>query len=246
MDRPQCQRREVAPLPVEDCSTERGSENGSAPTVEQCPPRENRIQLPAHPPSLHVYMELSLNGAKSKKIQIRLFPDSFPQGVENFYRIVTGDSWRTVELGRCGSRGGLTKCIQRSYSKTKFYRNIWNGYLLGGDIYHNRGTSGGTVFDDQGIPPPDRDWHFKHDRPYLISLVPYYDQETGDRFYDSTFMITLVGGTECNLVGCLDSDQIVIGYVYRGEAVLKEINEALRPSPNLRKPLIKITASGCS
>ena len=191
-----------------------------------------------------VNMDILVKGQPLGSITIRLSHDVFPAGVENFVGIAGGKTYRTVNkgIGRCG----YVKETQRSYTNTKFYHFLHNNYIVGGDIYQNDGSSAGTIFDDEPIPAKFGKYYYPHDSKGLVSLVPFYDETSKKRFYDSTFMITLDSPKPSNTIKQLDEDQVVIGRVIRGLDVIDKINELIKPYAGRKYPDFVIGKSSSS
>jgi Peptidyl-prolyl cis-trans isomerase (rotamase) - cyclophilin family len=189
-----------------------------------------------------VYMDISLKETSLGRIYIRLFRDIFPAGVENFVNIAAGNTYRVITKGY--GKYHYQKQIRRTYDGCKFYHSIHNNYLVSGDIYKNDGTNAGTIYCDQPIPPDFGDEFIPHETKGLVSLVPFTDEETGQIFYDSTFMITLDNAKPFNLIKDLDSDQIVIGYIYEGLDVLDKINGFIKPFAGKKNPVFVISHAG--
>jgi cyclophilin family peptidyl-prolyl cis-trans isomerase len=188
-----------------------------------------------------VYMDISLKGDLLGTIYIRLFRDAFPAGVENFVKIAGG---RTYKISKKGSgQYKYTKQSKRTYEGSKFFQMLYNNYIVAGDIYNNNGTSAGTIYCDKPIPPDFGEYYYPHEAKGLISLVPFRDEATGKLFYDSTFMITLDDIKPSNVLGDLDTDQIVIGQVYSGIDVLDKMNQMIRPFAGRKYPEFIISKS---
>lgn len=178
-----------------------------------------------------VYFDMGLNGEDIGRITIELYRDCFPDAVENFLRIAEGSTSRSEP------RNGYTRLTKRSYEGTRFFRKVYNQYIMGGDIYQNNGTDAGTIFNDQPIPEIVPDYFIPHDKSGLISVVSYPSESQG-KLYDSTFMITLGPTPELN------TTQVVIGSVIRGQEILTRINNSIVPIAGRRYPLYYIIKSG--
>ncbi len=198
--------------------------------------------IPQSSNNLHVYFDIGIDGKIIGRIKIKLFRDSFPAGVENFIRLASGETLRHNKMGN--GKYGYYQRIVRSYDNTKFYKNIHNNYIIGGDIYQNNGKSAGTIYSDEPIPKLLGDYFYPHETKGLVSLVPFKDDETGMNMYDSTFMITLDSKRPNNTIASLDNDQIVIGHVYQGMDILDIINKAIIPQAGKKYPEITIMKSG--
>jgi cyclophilin family peptidyl-prolyl cis-trans isomerase len=189
-----------------------------------------------------VYMDIVLKGECLGRIYIRLFRDVFPAGVENFVRIATGKTYKSIKKGSGNFK--YKKETRRTYEGSKFYSFLYNNYIVSGDIYKNNGTSAGTIYCDEPIPACFGEFYYPHDAKGLVSLVPYKDEANGKLFYDSTFMITLADRRASNVLCELDTDQIVIGQVYDGLCVLDKMNELIKPYAGRSYPEFSIGYCG--
>lgn len=188
-----------------------------------------------------VYMDLYLNSKSLGRITIQLHYDSFPDGVENFMKIIGGDTYHSDEYGPKIAK--YIKKTRRSYESCIFYRHRHNNYIVSGDIYRNDGSSAGTIYDDEPIEANFGEYFYPHETKGLVTLVPFID-ENGDKYYDSTFMITLDNIKPDNVIGELDKDHVVIGNIVNGIHILDEINDALAPVAKNRSPVIRIGKCG--
>lgn len=189
-----------------------------------------------------VWMDILINGEFIGRIQIKLFREVFPAGVENFIRIVAGQTCRTDLQGKGNHK--FIREIKRTYNGAKFFNFSFGNYIVTGDIYTNTGDSAGTIFDDVPLPATlFGTAYYQHTAKGLISLVPFRD-ENGELLYDSTFMITLDFPKSSNVIQDLDKDQIVIGQIEEGLEVIDRINIALFPFAGRKYPEIMIGAAG--
>lgn len=186
-----------------------------------------------------VYMDISLQGKTLGRIHIRLFRDVFPAGVENFIKIASGKTYRVAIKGQ--DKYKYKRECKRTYEGCKFYKFLYNNYIVSGDIYNNNGTNAGTIYCDQPIPATFGEFYYPHEVKGLVSLVPYHDETTGKTFYDSTFMITLDDIKPSNILGDLDQDQIVIGQVYNGLDILDKMNQMIKPFAGRKYPSFVIS-----
>lgn len=178
---------------------------------------------------MSVYFDIGINGENIGRMVIELYPDVFPQAVENFLQIAAGSTYRMEP------RNGYTRQTKRSYSGTKFFKSMHNKYLMGGDIYQNNGTDAGSIYEDKPIVESVPDYFIPHDQAGLVSVVSYED---GDKLYDSTFLITL--GADPSL----DETAVVIGSITRGKSILSRINDSIIPAAGRRYPIYHIIESG--
>ena len=188
-----------------------------------------------------VYMDISLKGDVLGRIHIRLFRDVFPAGVENFVRIAGGRTYRVVKKGM--GQYKYKREMRRTYEGSKFFHFLHNNYIISGDIYNNNGTNAGTIYEDNPIPADFGEFFYPHETKGLVSLVPYYDETTGQLLYDSTFMITLDNAKPTNILQDLDKDQIVIGQITSGFDVLDKMNELIKPYAGRKYPEFIISKS---
>lgn len=196
-----------------------------------------------------VFMDITLNDQSIGRIQIKLFREVFPAAVENFVKISEGNTFRTEKRAFCNNR--VYKETRRSYSETVFHKFFYENYLIGGDIYSNTGSNAGTIYSDFPIPDYRSESFYPHERKGMISLVPFVTPGQGlgepDRlYYDSTFIILLddINPTNAELYNALDSENIVIGYVYSGLDVIDKINNSIAPRAGRQYPRIGISLSG--
>ena len=200
------------------------------------------LDLPDSGKNPTVYMDISLQGEIMGRINIKLFRDVFPAGVENFIGIANSKTYQVTTKGTGFYR--YKKEVNRTYNECKFFHLLHNNYIVCGDIYNNNGTNAGTIYDDVPIPPAFGDHYYPHESKGLISLVPFKDEKTGKNYYDSTFMITLDDKKPSNILNELDSDQIVIGQIYSGLDVLDKINMMIKPYARRKYPIFSISNSG--
>jgi cyclophilin family peptidyl-prolyl cis-trans isomerase len=178
-------------------------------------------------PMPRVKMEIK-NGEKSFGIlNIELDRDAFPLGVENFLGMCRGNTYRVESVGYRPYKGA--QVTQRAYECSNFYGPTHNNWISGGDIDTNDGSSSSSIYNDLAFPRPNTEWTYIHDRKGIISLVPFYDQETERCLYDSNFLITLDDPLPTNGISQLNDDHIVIGCVYDGLDVLDRMNEMIMP-----------------
>lgn len=189
-----------------------------------------------------IYMDIGLSDNLMGRIHITLFRDVFPAGVENFVHIAKGDTYRTIKQGV----GEYTfyKQIRRTYDGCLFFEKKHDNYVISGDIYKNTGESSGTIYCDNPIPPQLGKYFYDNDKIGLVSLVPFTDEESGEKYYDSVFMITLQDASSTNLLKHIDSDHIVIGTITNGIEIIKKMNDMIVPFAGRKQPEFRIIKSG--
>lgn len=198
--------------------------------------------IPDYGPDTVVWMDISINEEVIGRIHIKLFPEVFPAGVENFIRIVTGETYRAEHKGTGDNK--FIREVRRTYEGCKFFNVLYGNYIVSGDIYNNDGSRAGTIYEDNPIPQMFGDYFYQHNLKGLISLVPFQDKDTGELFFDSTFMITLDRPTRTNTIEDLNTDQIVIGQITQGLEILDKINTLVFPYAGRRYPDIRIHKCG--
>lgn len=189
-----------------------------------------------------VWMDIIIKEEVIGRIYIRLFSDIFPAGVENFIGLVEGKTVKTEHKGK--GKFAYRKETIRSYFGCKFFNNSHNNYIVSGDIYSNDSTKAGTIYNDEPIPAVFGDHFYEHNLKGLVSLVPFRDEETGELFYDSTFLITLDKAKKTNMLSELNANQVVIGQIYQGLDVLDHINKLIFPFAGRKYPEITIGKCG--
>lgn len=178
-------------------------------------------------------------------IRILLLRDAFPAGVENFYHIAKGNTYKIEEKGFGQSK--FAKKTDRSYHDTKFFKLKHNQYIMGGDIYNNNGTGYGTIYDDKLISECFLgEYYYPFDTKYLVALVPIKINGTNETFYDSTFIITLDTPYNNEKLRFLDDGYIVIGTVVQGTDILDKLNTMITPFAGRKYPTIKINKSNAT
>jgi cyclophilin family peptidyl-prolyl cis-trans isomerase len=191
---------------------------------------------------LNIFMDIEINNKYIGTLKIKLYRDLYPLGVENFYRIIQGNTSKNIE--RNNGRIKYTREIPRSYKKSVFFKTEYNGYIVGGDIYNNNGSSAGTIYDDNPISNILGEEYISHSKKGLVSLISYIDDTTKNVYYDSTFMILLNAIKNDQERQHYDNTQVVIGEIYDGIEILDLINSSIIPFAGRKYPIIKITDCG--
>lgn len=179
-----------------------------------------------------IFMDIGHTNKIIGRLLIEVFPDIYPDAVNNFITLCKGDTERTEIHGVqpfC-----YKKTFKRSYVGAQFNKKIYDNYILTNDAN-----------DDVKFPayyPMD---FFPHDRPGLISLVPTIDPVTKLKNFDSNFMITLNKANPDNLLNNADVENLVIGNVYQQTGnVLEVINQSIVPFIGKKYPEYYIADCG--
>lgn len=198
----------------------------------------NLDNLPFSGMTPRVILTLAFNDVIIGDISILLYRDVFPAGVENFVLLALGTTSRITDIKMFNRT--IQKATPRTYVGSKFYRYTQNRFIIGGDIYRNNGTSSGTIYNDMPIPSTMSKPLYSHTPKGMLSLVSYNNDVSGAKYFDSTFMITLVDSNDQELINKMDNDNIVIGRVTSGYDVLDKINMLIAPSKGKFTPNITI------
>lgn len=187
-------------------------------------------------------MDIKLGDQNFGRLYIKMLRDAFPAGVENFINIALGKTCRVIDKG--SGKYKFRKEIRRTFNGCKFYQMHHNNYIISGDIYQNDGTHAGTIFNDKPIPNEPGEYYYPHETKGLLTLVPFSDEDDGNIYYDSTFMITLDDVRTNNVLRELDEDHIVIGHVCGGMDILDKINQMIKPFAGRKYPRFEIDKCG--
>jgi peptidylprolyl isomerase len=120
-----------------------------------------------------VWMEITAGEKHLGKIVARLFND-VPKTTENFKCLITGEKGRGVSGKRL------------TYRRTHFHRIVPGFMIQGGDITHDDGTGGESIYN--GMFFDDENFIHKHSIPGLLSMA-----NKGPHTNTSQFFITLEG-----------------------------------------------------
>ncbi len=165
-----------------------------------------------------VYLDISIGGEDKGKIIIQLFSKECPITCENFLKLCTGS---------CGYSKASGK--QLSYKGSIIHRVIPGFMMQGGDITHQNGTGGESIY---GQKFKDEGFSFTHDKEGLVSMA-----NKGPHTNSSQFFITFRASP------WLDGKHVVFGKVIEGDNVWKMIEDI--DTNHSDKPLKKVAIKDC-
>lgn len=108
-------------------------------------------------------------GLHSGRIVFELFADKVPKTCSNFRFLCSGEK-------------GIGKTTDKPlyYKNVIFHRVVKDFMIQGGDFSNGNGTGGesiyGGTFEDEGF-------HFKHDKPFLLSMANRGKNTNGSQFF---------------------------------------------------------------
>jgi peptidylprolyl isomerase len=140
----------------------------------------------------YVYMDIAVDRERAGRIIIKLFDDVVPKTCLNFRCLATGEK-------------GF------GYEGSVFHRIIPSFMVQGGDIDHQNGKGGRSIY---GGKFPDENFKIRHSKPGLLSMANSGPDTNGSQF----FVITDPNGTPH-----LDGKHVVFGEVIDGMDLILDI-----------------------
>lgn len=143
------------------------------------------------------WLEFHVSGASIGTVTVELADDLLPVTVDNFTRLITGDT-KSAPPPR--------------YEGTEVHQIFKNQFLLMGDTSHERGWGGHSAFEEPLFR--DEGYFFRHSKPGVLSMA-----NGGVHTNNSCFFITL------DRLPHLDGRNVPFGAVVDGMDVVDRIGE---------------------
>ncbi|KAJ9467595.1 Peptidyl-prolyl cis-trans isomerase [Diplonema papillatum] len=169
------------------------------------------------------YMDVSVGSMPIGRLYLELFVDAAPMAAENFRGLCTGEYGVTADGVRLDF---ISSSIYRVHPSVK----KGGGYILGGDITHQVGCGGQSVF---GEPFADEAFKHRHTTPGLLSSAPHAPNCNTSRFCITT--------AKCPQ---FDYRQVVFGKVTDGMALLERLEQVPLNKNFSPKDEVRITFCG--
>lgn len=169
------------------------------------------------PKNPKVFLDIVIGNKAAGRVVFELFTDLTPITAENFRGLCEGE----YGVGKSGYR--------LWYLDTLFHKIIPGSYCAGGDIIHNTGQGGDSIY---GGNFPDEDFTRRHAHAGILSMA-----NKGPDSNSSQFVITF------NPCPDLDGRFIVFGQVVEGMDVLRKIERV--PTDRNDRPSYPVRIFNC-
>uniref|UniRef100_A0A8C9FKN0 Peptidyl-prolyl cis-trans isomerase D n=1 Tax=Pavo cristatus TaxID=9049 RepID=A0A8C9FKN0_PAVCR len=153
-------------------------------------------ERPGNPHNPRAFFDVDIGGERVGRIVFELFADIVPKTAENFRALCTGEKGTGPTTGK-----------PLHYKGCPFHRIIKQFMVQGGDFSNQNGTGGESIYGEKF---EDENFHYKHDKPGLLSMA-----NAGPGTNGSQFFITTVPTSH------LDGKHVVFGQVIKGMGVVK-------------------------
>lgn len=164
----------------------------------------------------YVFMDIAIGGIPIGRIIVELYNDAVPRTVENFRMLITGE------------RGMGKRGKPLHYRGCPFHRIIPNFCIQGGDITHQDGTGGESIY---GQTFPDESLALKHTLPGMLSMA-----NSGKNTNGSQWFFTMKESPQ------LDGKHVVFGKVVDGIELLARMEACGQESGT---PLNQVVIDDC-
>ncbi|XP_075607911.1 peptidyl-prolyl cis-trans isomerase D [Balearica regulorum gibbericeps] len=154
------------------------------------------LARPSKPCNPRAFFDVDIGGERVGRIVFELFADVVPKTAENFRALCTGEKGTGPTTGK-----------PLHYKGCPFHRIIKQFMVQGGDFSNQNGTGGESIYGEKF---EDENFHYKHDKPGLLSMA-----NAGPGTNGSQFFITTVPTSH------LDGKHVVFGQVIKGMGVVK-------------------------
>jgi len=168
-----------------------------------------------NPDNPHVYMDVSIGGARGGRMVFELFADVVPKTAENF---------------RCLCTGEFFEKNPKLYFRNNIFHRVIKGFMVqGGDTTNHNGTGGCSIY---GREFRDENFSIRHTQRGLLSMA-----NAGPHTNNSQFFITFKDTPH------LDGKHVVFGRLVSGQDVLHRI-EAV-PTNSTDRPIQQLVITHC-
>lgn len=152
--------------------------------------------------NVFVYLDLEFNGLKAGRVVIELYNEIVPKTAENFRLLCTGE----CGLGKRGK--------PLHYKGVRFHKVVPMCMVQCGDIVHNNGSSGESVYGEYF---DDENFLVKHDIEGIVGMVNGGPNTNQSQFYITTQPCYHLDGTN-----------VGFGKVVKGLNILVEMSDLPR------------------
>ncbi|KAK2195143.1 bifunctional Cyclophilin-type peptidyl-prolyl cis-trans isomerase domain/mRNA splicing factor SYF2/Cyclophilin-like domain superfamily [Babesia duncani] len=166
-----------------------------------------------------IYLDIGIGANLRGRIEFELFPDASDCLIENFFGLCNG----TVETLVRGKKRKL------SFKGSKFFEIVEGEYIRGGDIQHNNGEGGESIYGSYFKEKPNTRRHS------LAGLLSMHRMPSGG--FGSQFYITLGMSIK------LDNEAIVIGKVVSGMEFVRALEFV--PTDSRFRPTVECGILSC-
>ena len=181
------------------------------------------------------FMKVSIAGeALSEQLVFELFTDLCPQTCRNFLHLCAGDVEEPEPSSPPPSSSGTPAPLpaplrKLSYKGCRFFRIVKEGWVQSGDVVHNKGTGGRSIF---GPTFPDECFTVKHDQEGVLGMANNGNDTNASQFY-----ITVKPNS------WMDGRYVAFGRVIEGLSVVRSIHElAVHPD---QRPTVEVLITDC-
>ncbi|XP_062131278.1 peptidyl-prolyl cis-trans isomerase D [Drosophila sulfurigaster albostrigata] len=178
---------------------------------------QHKLLQPVKATNPLVYLDITIGQESAGRMIIELRKDVVPKTAENFRALCTGERG----IGQLGQ--------PLHYKGTRFHTIKRVFAVQGGDLVHNDGTSGESIY---GPLFEDENFELTHNDEGVVSMANYGKPHTNN----SQFFITAVGCENLN------GTNVVVGRVLRGLGIVAEMEQNCTDDAH---PTVDIMISDC-